>query len=130
MVYLRRIAFATFQMKFHGRSASVGTGTTLESGASPGQSPNTSQEDLPSEEPNFDMQFQTSSEENCVSHKGIACPTCGKDFTLAGNLHRHMKTVHGETAWRCKHCGRTFARSDSFRRHRTTTCCRQPNLSS
>jgi very-short-patch-repair endonuclease len=46
---------------------------------------------------------------------GWICPVCGAAVSTARALISHHKTEHGHTV--CKHCGRSFARSNSCLQH-------------
>lgn len=51
----------------------------------------------------------------------LMCSECGRDFDNLQGLNRHtMSSQH--KAWRCQElgCGKTYARRDTFLRHRTT----------
>ncbi|MED6282125.1 hypothetical protein CHARACLAT_028806 [Characodon lateralis] len=45
------------------------------------------------------------------------CHVCGKTFTTATHLKRHMLIHTGQRPHRCKECGKTFARGECLRIH-------------
>ena len=45
------------------------------------------------------------------------CEICGKTFTRADNLKRHIQAVHRNGEVQCTKCGKTFARADNLKRH-------------
>ncbi|KAK3798841.1 hypothetical protein RRG08_007198 [Elysia crispata] len=52
------------------------------------------------------------------NNKGAtSCPICGKTFTLAANLPKHMKLHSGERPYICSVCGCSFPRSDYLKNH-------------
>ncbi|KAJ3187567.1 hypothetical protein HK101_009358, partial [Irineochytrium annulatum] len=45
-------------------------------------------------------------------------PGCGAQFHRGHDLHRHVRSRHsGARPHRCEVCGKTFARSDSMKKH-------------
>ena len=43
-------------------------------------------------------------------HKDYKCESCGKSFSHAGNLKKHIHTVHkGHKDYKCKSCGKSFS---------------------
>ncbi|XP_015254717.1 PREDICTED: zinc finger protein 260-like [Cyprinodon variegatus] len=60
----------------------------------------------------------------CPSERAAPAPTvdnlchvCGKTFTTATHLKRHMLIHTGQRPHRCKECGKTFARGECLRIH-------------
>ena len=52
----------------------------------------------------------------CV--KNHKCETCGKVFSLKGNLKKHLKHVHkGIKAYKCYICSRTFSQKGNLKIH-------------
>ena len=52
-----------------------------------------------------------------TGHLGNYCPMCDQWCSTKGTLKRHIQTVHGEKAWKCRNCGKTFNRQDNLRTH-------------
>ena len=53
-------------------------------------------------------------------HLGNYCPMCDQWCSTKGTIKRHIRTVHGEQAWRCRYCGKTFNRQDNLRTHQAS----------
>ena len=51
----------------------------------------------------------------------VSCPICGKIFTLAANLPKHMRLHSGERPYVCSVCGCSFPRSDYLKYHMRTS---------
>uniref|UniRef100_A0A4W5R634 C2H2-type domain-containing protein n=1 Tax=Hucho hucho TaxID=62062 RepID=A0A4W5R634_9TELE len=49
-----------------------------------------------------------------VFHK---CPDCGKEFTQANKLERHMRTHTGERPYQCSVCGMRFNQKGNLKTH-------------
>jgi hypothetical protein len=47
----------------------------------------------------------------------LSCSKCEKQFTVKGNLTRHMSSVHETNNWKCSKCSKTFSRSDKLKIH-------------
>ena len=64
-------------------------------------------------------------EQHAASRKGTApyakphaCPRCAAAFTQAGNLTRHVRTVHEKRRDHvCPHCAATFTQAGSLTTH-------------
>ncbi|GFR63095.1 zinc finger protein 569 [Elysia marginata] len=54
------------------------------------------------------------------SKRPAACPICGKMFTLAANIGKHMKLHSKERPYVCSVCGCSFPRSDYLKSHMKT----------
>ena len=55
-----------------------------------------------------------------IHHEGKRnhkCDSCGKSFTQAGDLKRHMLTHEGQRNYKCDYCGKSFTRSGNLKRH-------------
>ena len=51
-------------------------------------------------------------------HKDFKCEYCGKSFTDAGALKKHIKCIHeGRKDFKCDSCGKTFSQSSNLRTH-------------
>ena len=53
-------------------------------------------------------------------HEGVVhcCPTCGKDFTQASSLNKHIATVHRqEKLFPCTQCGKQFSQKGNLNQH-------------
>ena len=48
----------------------------------------------------------------------ITCESCGKSFTRADTLTRHIKTIHKD--FKCDSCGKLFAEVGNLRKHIST----------
>ena len=55
------------------------------------------------------------SEANHEVHKDHKCDTCGKTFSKAPSLKRHISAVHKNN--KCEYCGKTFFKASSLKRH-------------
>ena len=59
--------------------------------------------------------FSEVKEKKCKVHK---CDSCGKLFYQAGNLKKHIYTVHeGHKDFKCDYCGKLFTRGYSLKLH-------------
>jgi hypothetical protein len=47
----------------------------------------------------------------------LSCSKCEKQFTVKGNLTRHMSSVHESNKWECSKCSKSFSRSDKLKIH-------------
>ena len=54
---------------------------------------------------NYSTKHRTNIKSHCVTHIGVKaykCDTCGKCFTLKGNLTKHIKSIHTkENEYKC-----------------------------
>ena len=51
-------------------------------------------------------------------HKDYKCEDCGKSFSEAGSLKKHIYTVHeGHKDYKCEDCGKSFTQSQSLEIH-------------
>ena len=50
------------------------------------------------------------------------CTYCGRSFTSAGSVTRHVKTVHLRQRFTCYKCGTSFGRVDNLTRHCRSFC--------
>ena len=51
-------------------------------------------------------------------NKDHKCDKCGKLFSAAGTLNRHIHTIHeGHKDHKCETCGKAFSQADNLRRH-------------
>ncbi|XP_050091261.1 gastrula zinc finger protein XlCGF28.1-like [Anopheles aquasalis] len=56
------------------------------------------------------------------------CSTCGQSFTSSGNLARHVRIVHrGIKAFKCQHCGQSFAKAETLKHHVMTHTGERPH---
>ena len=56
--------------------------------------------------------------ENHEGHKDHKCESCGKSFFRADNLKRHIQTVHeGQNDHKCKLCGKTYTTKQKMKDH-------------
>ncbi|ETN60361.1 gastrula zinc finger protein XLCGF26.1 [Anopheles darlingi] len=56
------------------------------------------------------------------------CSTCGQSFTSSGNLARHVRIVHrGIKAFKCPHCGQSFAKAETLKHHVMTHTGERPH---
>ena len=55
--------------------------------------------------------------QNTHSKMEKICEICGKTFTRARDLKRHVATFHQNVEVQCAKCGKTFTRVDSLKRH-------------
>ena len=52
------------------------------------------------------------------SKKGHICESCGNTFSEAGNLKRHIYTIHeGHKDHKCESCGKSFSQAGVLNRH-------------
>ncbi|KAM4694488.1 uncharacterized protein O3C94_004991 [Discoglossus pictus] len=61
-----------------------------------------------------------------TGQKAFACSECGKYFSLATNLNRHMKTHTGEKPFDCLECGKGFFRATHLHQHMRTHTGEKP----
>lgn len=76
--------------------------------------------DRPFASPNCNLAF--SNQESLDKHskhcrKTFLCVICGKEFTISGNLTRHLRTHSKQKKFQCGDCDKKFNRSDDLRRH-------------
>ena len=51
-------------------------------------------------------------------HKDYKCDSCGKSFTISRSLEYHLHTVHdGYKDYKCESCDKSFSRAQYLRRH-------------
>ena len=52
------------------------------------------------------------------ARSGYVCDQCGREFTRASTLKRHIKRVHsGEKLFTCETCDKSFTTVDVLKRH-------------
>ena len=57
-------------------------------------------------------------EESRTKNKDHNCGPCGKSFSQAGGLKRHIHTVHeGHKDHKCESCGKLFGHLGSLKNH-------------
>ena len=55
-------------------------------------------------------------------HKDYKCESCGKSFSQAIYLKKHIHTVHeGHKDYNCESCGKSFSYENILKRHTHTT---------
>lgn len=53
----------------------------------------------------------------------FSCNDCGRSFTIASNLKRHIQTVHSEfKPYICEFCGKDFNQKCNLKRHQKNNC--------
>ncbi len=63
--------------------------------------------------------------QNTHSKMEKICEICGKTFTRARDLKRHIETVHQNAEVQCEKCFKKFNRKDVMKRHQEKCCvCR------
>ncbi|XP_053710318.1 oocyte zinc finger protein XlCOF19-like isoform X2 [Synchiropus splendidus] len=53
----------------------------------------------------------------CSIRKSYNCSHCGKCFSKAANLKRHMTIHNGEKSFNCSQCCKSFTRKDTLKKH-------------
>ena len=54
----------------------------------------------------------------CKSRKVNKCESCGKSFSTAGDLKKHIHSVHGGSKdHKCESCGKSFIKALSLKKH-------------
>ena len=48
---------------------------------------------------------------------GFKCETCGKIFTLLGNLKKHVLSIHAGVKHKCDYCGKSFTQAVNLKSH-------------
>ena len=50
--------------------------------------------------------------------KEYKCDSCGREFSVVGDMMRHMNSVHnGQKDHKCESCGKSFSRSGNLKNH-------------
>ena len=53
-----------------------------------------------------------------MSKRNTTCGSCGKTFTVAGSLKKHIYTIHeGHKDHKCNTCGKSFSRAYDLKTH-------------
>lgn len=55
-----------------------------------------------------------------ISSNRYLCNICQKEFTLKGDLTRHLNSHNGVKPYECEHCNKTFTLKSNLRQHLTT----------
>ncbi|XP_071246268.1 zinc finger protein 135-like [Salvelinus alpinus] len=76
------------------------------------------------------------SSSNAEQHKTLSgnrprshiCDHCGKNFTTATNLKRHLLYLSGEKPYMCSECGKRFTQAGSLKTHQRTHTGEKPYI--
>ena len=53
-----------------------------------------------------------------TKHKILKCESCGKSFSHAHTLKKHIYTVHeGHKDYKCESCGKSFSEARNLKKH-------------
>ena len=53
-----------------------------------------------------------------IHNKKNFCDTCGKSFSQAGYLKKHIYTIHeGHIDHKCESCGKSFSQAGNLKKH-------------
>ena len=65
-----------------------------------------------------EFQIENSQHIKTIHHKNSKCDSCGKSFSEAGTLKRHIQTVHeGHKNFNCKSCWKSFSQEGDSKKH-------------
>ncbi|XP_042649941.1 uncharacterized protein LOC104364205 [Tyto alba] len=75
-----------------------------------------------------ELQEDSTQPRSSSGEKEHKCPECGKFFTCARNLNRHLRLHTGEKPFKCQDCGKSFRDSTNLISHQNTHMKEKPFL--